>query len=488
MMKKQIALLLITVCLSSISATAQQILTLDAARAKAVESNRGLKIANEKVLEAEAMQRAALCQFFPKVSASGVYLWTEKDIHLLSDEQVDRVNNMGTTMQGNEFDRIGNWMQETFGLTDQQIASLRDRIGFTGAAQDINAIGQDITSALNLQTGNVYLGMVCATQPIYMGGKLRALYQAAQTTRELTQLNYDKAVATQLIAVDEAYWRVISLQHKKQLAEQYCQLLNKLKDDVESMQEVEVSTAADVAQVRVKLNEAEMNLANATNGLELSRMALNQICGLPLKETFILADDTLLVNYQPLTAINIDQVLNDRKEIRMLEMSKQIADAGVKGAASMLLPNVGITGGYLVSNPNLENGFSNTFGGMWTAGLAVNIPLCHPASFYGLKAAKHKRQEVIYQIEEAKEKIELQVNKLNYALEVANKKMQQAQSNLYYAEENLQLADESFKAGLISSSDLMQAQTAWLKAQNDVVEATIEIRMTHLYLQEALGR
>lgn len=64
----------------------------------------------------------------------------------------------------------------------------------------------------------------------------------------------------------------------------------------------------------------------------------------------------------------------------------------------------------------------------------------------------------------------------------------QAQSNLENAEENLRLADESFDAGVISSSDLMAAQTAWLSAKSEVVDAEIETRMDYLYLQQALGR
>ena len=90
-------------------------------------------------------------------------------------------------------------------------------------------------------------------------------------------------------------------------------------------------------------------------------------------------------------------------------------------------------------------------------------------------------------MEEARNAIELQVNKLNYELEVANKKLVQAQSNLLNAEENLRLANESFEAGVINSSDLMAAQTAWMSAKSEVVDAEIEIRMDYLYLQQALG-
>ena len=92
------------------------------------------------------------------------------------------------------------------------------------------------------------------------------------------------------------------------------------------------------------------------------------------------------------------------------------------------------------------------------------------------------------QIEEAKEMIELQVNKINYELTLAYKKLEQAQGNLSVAEENMKLADESFKSGMCSSSDLMAAQTAWLSAQSEILDAEIEIEMNSLYLKQALGK
>ena len=144
-------------------------------------------------------------------------------------------------------------------------------------------------------------------------------------------------------------------------------------------------------------------------------------------------------------------------------------------------------GSYMVSNPSFYNGISNTTAGMFTIGVAAHIPLCHADNFYAVRVAKHKRNQAVLQMEEAKEKIELQVNKLNYELEVANKKLTQAESNLSNAEENLKLARESFDAGIISSNDLMAAQTAWMKAKSEVVDAEVEIRMGYRNLQHAMG-
>ena len=183
----------------------------------------------------------------------------------------------------------------------------------------------------------------------------------------------------------------------------------------------------------------------------------------------------------------MEEVWQNRRELQMLRISDSIARQSQRIAASGLKPNIIATGGYLVSRPNLFNGFQNEFGGTFLAGVAVNIPIVHPGSIYSLKAAKAKRREIAYQIDEAKEMIELQVNKLNYELQLAYKKLDQAQSNLVNAEENLKLADESFKSGMCSSSDLMAAQTAWMSAKSEILDAEIEIEMNSVYLKQALG-
>ena len=59
------------------------------------------------------------------------------------------------------------------------------------------------------------------------------------------------------------------------------------------------------------------------------------------------------------------------------------------------------------------------------AGVVVNVPIVHPAGIYAVKAAKAKRNEVAYQMEEAEEMIALQVKKLSCELEIAYKHLDQ---------------------------------------------------------------
>lgn len=468
----------------------QGVLTLEECHRRALEANKGLKKSEEKKTETEATKKVALWQMLPKVSANGVYNWMEKSTNLLSDEQKERLNNLSSVVQA---DLATSIYQEFGGLPiigDAIANGLINMLSSSTLTENINNVGHRIVDALETDTRNVMAGTVTVTQPIYMGGKLRAMYNTASLLSELSGLEYDKQKEELLISVDEAYWQVVSVKQKKELAEQYAALLDTLNSHVEEMVKAEVATKGDLTKVRVKLNEAQMSLTKATNGLVLAKMLLAQRCGMPLDTVFEvggLRSEVGGLNIEDSLTIEMDTIWANRKEMKMLRISDSVAQNAVVMARSTLLPNVIATGGYMVSNPNLFNGFKNEFGGTFMAGVVVNIPILHPGGFYAVKAAKHKRQEVFYQMEEAKEMIELQVNKVKFELDLAYKKLAQSVSNLDNAEENLKLADESFSAGMCSSSDLMAAQTAWIKAEGEVLDARIEIEMGKLYLKQAMG-
>lgn len=479
------------------TAGAQQLLTLDTCRARALRANSGLKRNRVKLEETEAMQKAALWQMLPKVSVNGGYTWMEKQVNLLSNDDKEKLNHLGDNMNDDIRSSLHSDLDGNMAFGSTVADAIADALASSDFTGRINEMGHSVVEGLETDTRNTGFAMATVTQPIYMGGKLAAAYRTARLMHHLSGLEYDKEREATLVAVDAAYWQVVSVQHKKELADRYEALLDTLERNVQLAMEAEMATKGDLAKVRVKHNEARMNQTKATNGLHLAKMLLAQRCGMPLESEFSVAEVGGLSNNEELATASdslhnyhasLEEIYEHRGEMQMLRIGDSIAREGVRMAASGLKPNIVVTGGYLMSNPNVFDGFSNTWGGTWMAGVAVNVPLMHIGSIYALKAAKAKRRELAWQTEEAKELIALQVNKVSYELELAYKKRTQAESLVDEAEENLRLADESFKAGMCSSSDLMMAQTAWLQAQTELVDANIEIEMGKIYLQQALGR
>ena len=425
------------------------------------------------------MRQMAFDQFLPKVTANGAAIWSNRSVQLLSDDQQNNLNNLGTNLTSNIMDRLGN------GVIANYIASTNIVNNISG---DIDGLGQSLVDDLNVDTKSIYAGMVSVTQPIFMGGKIRALYKIAAANSEVKNLEYSKAIEDIIIQVDEYYWRVVSVENKYRLAKEYCNLLDTLNHNVEEMVATGVATRSDQLKVQVKLNEAQLSLTKAENGICLAKMALAQLCGMPLDSNFVIEDSDLsqLPSIND-TVVDMQKVYENRNEMQMLQQAEIIAKEGVNMARSTFMPNLVANGGYIISNPNILNGFKQEFGGMFYGGFVLNFPIAHATSFHSLKLAKSKQHEIECQVSEAKEMIKLQVTQISQQRKVAMKNYIQAESNIKSAEENLRLAQASFDEGVLSASDLMGAQTAWMKAFSEKIDAAIDLKINDMYLNRALG-
>jgi outer membrane protein TolC len=252
-----------------------------------------------------------------------------------------------------------------------------------------------------------------------------------------------------------------------------------------------VATKADGLSVKVKVNEAEMTLTKVNDGLSLSRMLLCQLCGLDLSTPVTLADeqeDDLLPTPADNSSIDMNSVYATRPEVRSLELAAQIYKQKVNVTRSEFLPSVALIGNYMATNPSVFNSFENKFKGMWNVGVMVSIPVWHwGEGIYKVKAAKSEARISRYQLDDAKEKIELQVSQSVFKVNEAAKKLIMAEKNLEKADENLRYATLGFEEGVIPASNVLEAHTAWLSAQSEKIDAQIDVKLTEIYLKKATG-
>ena len=324
-----------------------------------------------------------------------------------------------------------------------------------------------------------------------MGGKIRAYNKITKYAEELARQQHSTGMQDVILDTDQAYWQVISLVHKKKLAESYLKLLQQLESDIDKMINEGVATKADGLSVKVKVNEAEMTLTKVEDGLSLSRMLLCQLCGLDLTTDIILADEqkeNLAEANIATSNINMEGIYAIRPEIRSLELASKIYDQKVNVARSEYLPSIALMGSYIATSPSVLNSFEKKFKGMWNVGVMVSVPLWHwGEGINKVKAAKSEARIAQYQLEEAKEKIQLQVNQAAFKVNETAKKLTMAEKNLEKANENLRYATLGFEEGVIPASNVLEAHTAWLSAQSEKIDAQIDVKLTDLYLKKATG-
>lgn len=487
-MKKILNLvLMLTLALAS---HAQRVLTLDSCRALALANNKELRMSQEKVKAAHYEQKAAFTNFLPKIDVGGTYMRTQKEISLLSDAQKNAIGNVGTAV-GGQLQQFGNQLQQIAVSHPELLPLLEPLSGVMGQLPGaLNGVGQGIVDAFRTDTRNLYAGAATLTQPIFMGGKILAYNKITKYAEQLAASQHATGMQDVVMSTDQAYWQVISLVNKKRLAESFVELVRKLDSDVNKMLEEGVATQADALSVRVKVNEAEMALVQVEDGLSLSKMVLCQLCGLPLDTEIRLADEEMedLALPDTFTESNVNTALANREELKSLELASKIYRQKVNVARAGYLPSIGLTASYLFSNPSLFNGFENKFRGTWGIGVVVTIPVFHwGENIYKVRAAKAEANIARYRLDDAREKIELQVTQNSYKVNEAAKKLAMAEKNMEKAEENLRYANFGFREGVIPTSNVLEAQTAWLSAQSGKIDAQIDLKMSEIYLNKSMG-
>lgn len=469
---------------ATLSSYAQQVLTLDSCRALALANNKELRISQEKVNAAHYEKKAAFTNYLPKIDLTGGYMRTQKEISLLSDAQKQSIGNMGTN--------LGNQLQQLVAANPGLAAGLQGLLpgAVAGLTDGLNAVGQGLVDAFRTDTRNMTVGAATLTQPLFMGGKIIAYNKITKYAERLAESQHATGMQDLILQTDQVYWQIISLVNKKKLAENFLELVQKLDSDVDKMIKEGVATKADGLSVKVKVNEAEMMLTQVDNGLNLSKMLLCQLCGLPLETDFQLADESMkdLPLPNTYTEANVSTALSNREELKSLELASEIYRQKVNVVRADFLPSVALTANYLVTNPSLVNGFENKFRGMWAAGIVVKIPVFHwGEGIYKVKAAKAEANIARYKLEDIKEKVELQVTQNSYKVNESTKKLALAEKNMEKAEENLRYANLGFKEGVIPTSNVLEAQTAWFSAQAGKIDAQIDVKMSELYLNKSMG-
>ena len=452
--------------------------SLDSCRRMALTNNKEMMVKAEKIRQAGYMKKEAFAAYLPALDFAGGYTYNQKKLSIFDSDQLLPTKSFDLATQSYQFNVVTNpYTHEPILTPDGQ-----------PIPSEVALIPKE---AMEYDIHNVFFGAVTLTQPIYMGGKIVAMNKLADINKEASVALQHNEAQNVIYAVDAAYWTVVSLKAKHELATSFVNLLDTLDRNVKLMVDQGVATKSDLLSVDVKLNAAKVDLLKVENGLSLSRMALAQICGLPVNSQMQVADEgTTEINTRAeiATTYDMEQVYANRPDLKALEFATKAAGAQKQVALSSMLPNIALIGAYSFSTPNMFDGFKNRVAGAFSVGVVARIPLWHWGGNYNkYKAAATNENIMRLQLDDAKEKIELQVSQAAYKAQEAIKTYVATESNLDKAQENLRTADLGFREGVVTSDDVMAAQTAWLKANSENIDAMIDVQLCDVYLAKALG-
>lgn len=469
----------LTIALSAavVAGLQAQTVSLDSCRQMALRTSKTLKMADEAVAGAEYTKKAAFAGYLPALDAGATYIYHQHKTSLIKDDMKIPAMVFNPLTGKYEYDLV----------TGADGMPIKDPSTGSYIPKEVANIPKD---ALTFDTRQIFAGAITLTQPLFMGGQIRALNDIARFTGEALRATRNNVSQELIYEVDEAYWMVVSLRAKQKLAQSFVDLVDTLHYNVKTMYDEGVATKADLLTVDVKLNEARMTLLKVDNGISLARMALAKLCGLPIDTQMKLADEESAgINHRtPDYVFNMEDVYARRQDLAAVRKGIDVMRGQEKLALGDMLPKVGLVGAYTFSTPNVINGFSRHLRGGFSIGATLTIPIWHWGLNYNkYRAAKSATNAQRLLLQDLEDKVELQVNQAKFKYSEAFKTYDTAMSNMKSAEENLRCAEDGYKEGVLTTNDVILAQTGWLQANSEKIDAEIGIQLCQAYLSKVIG-
>lgn len=419
---------------------------------KAVDKNVDLKNGRLEISRQELERKSVMAKYIPKVEANAVYAHFNADV----------------TMDAPE--------------SNLPIAGLEM---LTGGA------------SLN-NRGNVFLGGVSAKTVLFSGG------QIANGAKALEQKNAGTALMLETQKDDVAKDLIISFDNLQLLREAEVLIDDTDRRLAKESERVERAIAAGLAipydrdKIRLATLELDAKRNDVKHKQHLLALKISQATGLDTVSILTMA--------HAVEPILITERLDasQRKEVQALESFRRASEFAVKKEKGTYLPAVGAFGGYSYTNLFDANASMPIAALNTTANLRLNSLKLSPTWFAGVGVKweifggferKHKVEEaelglaqVENKLQDAREKVNLQLenNQLEYQHSLDQIKI--ATQQVAVAQNNNILAEKQYKSGLISISELLEAENDLYKAMLNKIEKVIAQRKSAIDVYQASGQ
>lgn len=420
-------------------ALSAQTLSLDSCKALALQNNLTLKNAALDVAAAQEVKKQAFTKYFPNVSAIAGGYYAAKPLFEYSIDNIE--NASARQFLHNLYYEYGAAM----GLPDR----------------------------ISLCENGLMVGAT-VVQPVYMGGQIVNGNKLAKVGIEAAELKEQLTEDQVLQQVEEYYWLIISLEEKMKTLQQAKTFLDTLERDVTTAAEAGLVSKNDILKVKLKKKEIESNQVKVENGIRLSNQALCQLIGLEMQSiltlTDTLGDFSEMSNWGPVD--NQSAVLG-RKEKQLLDLQVDAEKLKKKMALGETLPHVTVGG---------TASYGNLIFDHFTANALAFATLQVPLTGWWEASHKLKQQDILIQKAENEradftQKMYLETQQAWNNVDDAYNQYQLAGLALQDAEANLHDVKADYDAGLVPVSELLEAQTLLLQAQNQRTDALIDLKI-----------
>ena len=413
------------------------LLSLDSCKALALQNNLEIKNAALDVEAAQEVKKQAFTKYFPNVSAMAGGYYAAKP---LFEYGIDDINNANARQ----------WLHNLY-FEYGAAMGLPDRISLCE-----NGV---LTGAMVLQ-------------PVYMGGQIVNGNRLAKVGVKAAELQGQLTEDRILQQVEEYYWLIISLQEKLKTLQQAMTFLDTLKRDVNAAAEAGLVSKNDPLKVKLKWNEVYYNHEKVQNGIRLATDALGQMIGQD-HGILILTDTIVEISEWQARWKDPGAAVLGRKETQLLDLQVSAEELKKKMTLGETLPHLTVGGTASYGNLVFDH---------YTANALAFVTLQVPLTGWWEASHKLKQHDILIQKSENEradllQKMYLEVMQAWNNVGEAYNQYKLMGLALQDAEANLLDAKANYDAGLIPVSELLEAQTLFMQAQNQRTDALIDLKI-----------
>lgn len=392
-------------------------------------------------------------------------------------------------------------------------ASLDGRIATSAflPAIDANGMGIYVTpnqgmSGMEMIVKGAYMAGITLTQPLYAGGRIVTGKKLSKLGEEAAGQKMRMTRAEVICDADNAYWTFVSVQEKMRMVQELKAQMDTLLSQVSVSTGAGMATDADLLAVKAKRSEVEYQLQKVSSGLELCRMALCRIVGVPFDTKITTEDVSLDGQFADLvgggeSSFDRSVSVEARPELKLLQAQLDVAKAQVRMTRGEYLPSLAVVGAYTnygnIKLSSMVDAGDGTYvpyeqklhKGMGVAMLSLSIPIFRWGEGYNkVRKAKTDVSNAVLDLRKNENLMTLEASQALANLRDSRALIVSAQDAMAQAEENLRVASNRYAASMCPLSDYLNAQFQWHQSRSNLIEAFTQFHIAETDYLRATGR
>jgi len=309
-------------------------------------------------------------------------------------------------------------------------------------------------------------------------------FRAARDAEQAAQLTYQDTLDVITLIVGNAYLEVIEANSRIGAAEAQLRNAQALYNQAVDQLQAGTSPKIDVTRSGVQLHTEQYNLSIARNNSEIAKLKLSRAIGLPLGQTFDLADQ---VPYADLNPQSVEEALSNafksRGDFRAALKLMKSAEQQLSATRAERYPVLAASGDFGVQGPNF-----NRLHSAFTFQAGVSVPVFTGGRIKGdITEAEALLRRRKAESENLRGQIDYDVRTAFLNLQAAKEQVAVARQNVNLANENLARSQERFAAGVTDSVEVVQAQQSLASADDQYISSLYSHNLAKLQLARALG-